>query len=109
LDTMCSPATLSLARFSKTHSVPLNKGPWSILNPFRQRARDQYYRVEIQISNKRTKIKEIRNNILIIVNLKVIDLIKAFKLISNINGDFKMLESSSNMRTTNARIATELG
>jgi hypothetical protein len=68
-----------------------------------------HYRVRVRVSKKETKIKETRNSILIIVDLKVVDLVKAFKDIGNISGVFKILDSSSNIRTTDARIATDLG
>jgi hypothetical protein len=53
--------------------------------------------VRVRVSKKKIKIKEIRNNILILVDLKVIDLVKAFKDISNISGVFKILDSLSNI------------
>jgi hypothetical protein len=56
-----------------------------------------YYRVKVKVSNRKTKIKEIRNSILILVDLKVVDLVKAFKAISNISRVFKILESLSNI------------
>jgi hypothetical protein len=68
-----------------------------------------HYRVRVRVSKKETKIKETRNSVLIIVDLKVVDLVKAFKDIGNISGVFKILDSSSNIRTTDARIATDLG
>jgi hypothetical protein len=43
------------------------------------------------------KIEEIRNSILIPVDLKVVDLVKAFKVVDNISGVFEILESSSNI------------
>jgi hypothetical protein len=53
--------------------------------------------VKVKVSNRKTKIKEIRNSILILVDLKVVDLVKAFKAVSNISKVFKILESSSNI------------
>jgi hypothetical protein len=48
------------------------------------------------------KIKEIRNSILILVDLKVANLVKAFKDIGNVSRVFEILDSSSNIRTTDA-------
>jgi hypothetical protein len=56
-----------------------------------------YYRVRVRVSKKKTKIKEIGNSILILVDLKVIDLVKAFKDIGNISRVFEILDSSSNI------------
>jgi hypothetical protein len=53
--------------------------------------------VKVKVFKKKTKIKEIRNNILILVDLKVVDLIKTFKVIGNISGVFKILDSMSNI------------
>ena len=67
-----------------------------------------YYRVRVRVSEKKIKIKETRNSILILADLKVVDLMKAFKDIGNISGVFEIPDSSSNIRTTDARTATEL-
>lgn len=67
-----------------------------------------HYRVKVRVSNKRTKIEETRNSVLILADLKVVDLIKPFKVMGNISGIFEILDSSSNIRTTNARTAIDL-
>ena len=67
-----------------------------------------YYRVRVRVSEKKIKIKETRNSILILADLKVVDLMKAFKDIGNISGVFEIPDSSSNIRTTDARTAIEL-
>ena len=56
-----------------------------------------YYRVRVKVFKKKTKIKETRNNILIPIDIKIVDLIKAFKTIGNISRVFKILDSSSNI------------
>jgi hypothetical protein len=55
------------------------------------------------------KIKESRNSILIPADLKVVNLVKTFKVIGNISRIFEILDSSSNIQTTDARTATDLG
>jgi hypothetical protein len=67
-----------------------------------------HWRVRVRISNKRTKIEETRNTILIPADLKVIDLIKAFKVGSNVSGFFK-ISDFNNIQTTDTRTAAELG
>jgi hypothetical protein len=54
-------------------------------------------RVRVKIFKKKTNIKEIKNSILILAGLKVVDLVKAFKDISNISKVFKILNFSSNI------------
>ncbi|KAH8674432.1 hypothetical protein BGZ60DRAFT_429438 [Tricladium varicosporioides] len=51
-------------------------------------------RVKVRVSNRKTKIEETSNTILIPADLKVVDLVKAFKVIGN---------------TRDARTATDLG
>lgn len=68
-----------------------------------------HWRVKVRVSNRKTKIEETRNNILIPADLKVIDLIKAFKVDGNVSGFFEIPDSSRNIQTTDARTATELG
>ena len=68
-----------------------------------------HWRVKVRVSNRRTKIEETSNNILIPADLKVIDLIKAFKVGGNVSGFFEIPDSSRNIQTTDARTATELG
>jgi hypothetical protein len=67
------------------------------------------YRVRVRVFNRRTKIKETRNSVLIPVDLKVVDLVKLFKVMGNISGIFEIPDSSSNIRTTDTRTATDLG
>jgi hypothetical protein len=67
------------------------------------------YRVKVRVSNRKTKFEESRNSILIPVDLKVVDLVKTFKFMGNISGIFQIPESSSNIRTTDTRTATDLG
>jgi hypothetical protein len=61
-----------------------------------------HYRVRVRVSKKKTKIEETRNSILIQVNLKVVDLVKAFKVMDNVSGVFEIPASSSNIRTADA-------
>jgi hypothetical protein len=65
--------------------------------------------VRVRVSKKKTKIEETRNSVLILADLKVVDLVKAFKDISNISGVFEIPDYSSNIRTTDARTAMDLG
>lgn len=44
------------------------------------------YRVRARTSQNKTKIKETQNNLLILENLKVVDLVKRFKVIGNVSG-----------------------
>ena len=67
-----------------------------------------HYRVRVRVFKNKKKIKEIRNSVLIPVDIKVVDLVKAFKTISNVSGVFEILDSSSNIRTTDARTVTDL-
>ena len=68
-----------------------------------------HYRVKVRVSNRKTKIEEIRNSILIPADLKVVDLVKAFKAVGNISGVFEIPEPSSNIQTRDTRTATDLG
>jgi hypothetical protein len=61
-----------------------------------------HYRVRVRVFKKKTRIKKIRNSVLIPVDLKIVDLVKAFKDIGNISRVFEILDSSSNIRTTDA-------
>jgi hypothetical protein len=65
--------------------------------------------VKVRVSNRKTKIEEIRNSILIPADLKVVDLVKAFRAVGNISGVFEIPESSSNIQTRDTRTATDLG
>jgi hypothetical protein len=65
--------------------------------------------VKVRVSNRKTKIEETRNNILIPADLKVFDLVKAFKVMGNVSGVFEMPDSSSNIQTRDTRTATDLG
>ena len=53
--------------------------------------------MKVRVSNRRTKIKETSTTILILADLKVVDLVKAFKVIGNVSGVFKIPDSSSNI------------
>lgn len=68
-----------------------------------------YCRVKIRVSNRKTKIEEIKNSVLIPADLKVVDLVKPFKVMENLSGIFEIPDSSSNIRTTDTRTATDLG
>jgi hypothetical protein len=68
-----------------------------------------HYRVKVKISNRKTKIEETRNSVLIPADLKVVDLVKPFKVMGNISGIIEIPDSSSNIRTTDTRTATDLG
>jgi hypothetical protein len=67
-----------------------------------------HYRVRVRVFKNKKKIKEIRNSVLIPADIKIVDLMKAFKTINNISGVFKIPDSLSNIRTTDARTATDL-
>lgn len=54
-------------------------------------------------------MEEARNSVLIPTDLKVVDLVKAFKVIGNVSGVFEIPDLSSNIRTTDTRTAMELG
>jgi hypothetical protein len=56
-----------------------------------------HYQVRVRVSKNKKKIKETRNSILIPVDIKVVNLVKAFKTIGNISGVFKIPDSSSNI------------
>ncbi len=66
-------------------------------------------RVKVRVSNRKSKIDESRNSILIPADLKVVNLVKTFKVMGNMSGIFEIPDSSSNIRTTDARTATDLG
>lgn len=68
-----------------------------------------HWRVKVKVSNRKTNFEETENNILIPADLKVVDLIKAFKVGGNISGFFEILDSPRNIRTTDTRTATDLG
>jgi len=68
-----------------------------------------HYRVRVRVSKNKKKIEETRNSVLIPADMKVVDLVKAFKTIGNVSGVFEIPDSSSNIRTTDARTATDLG
>ena len=68
-----------------------------------------HYRVRVKVSKKKTRIEETQNNVLIPADLQVVDLMKAFKDMGNVSGVFEIPDSSSNIRTTDARTATDLG
>jgi ssDNA-binding replication factor A large subunit len=65
--------------------------------------------VRVRVSKKKTKIEETQNSLLIPADLKVVDLVKAFKVTGNVSGLFEIPESSRNIQTTDTRTATELG
>jgi hypothetical protein len=67
-----------------------------------------HYRVRVGGSKKKKKIQETRNSVLIPVDLKVTDLVKAFKDMGNVSGVFEIPDSSRNIQTTDARTATDL-
>jgi hypothetical protein len=58
--------------------------------------------VRVRVFKKKKKIEEIRNSVLIPVDLKVVNLVKAFKDIGNISGVFKILDSLSTIWTIDA-------
>ena len=53
--------------------------------------------MKVKVSNKRSKIMEIRNSILIPADLKVVDLVKAFESNGNVSGVFKIPDSLRNI------------
>lgn len=65
-------------------------------------------RVKVRVSNRRTKIEETSNNILILADLKMVDLMKAFKVMGNVSRVFEIPDSSSNIQTRDTRTATNL-
>ena len=67
-----------------------------------------HWRVKVRVSNRRTKIEETTNSILIPADLKVVDLMKAFKVTGNVSGLFEMPDCSSNIQR-DTRTATDLG
>jgi len=68
-----------------------------------------YYQMRLKGFKKKTRIEKTRNSILISTDLKVVDLMKVFKGISNVSGFFEIPNSSSNIRTTDTRTVTDLG
>lgn len=66
-------------------------------------------RVEVRVSNRKTKIEESSNSVLIPPDLKVVDLVKMFRVMGNVSGILEIPEPSSNIRTTDTRTATDLG
>lgn len=67
-----------------------------------------HWRVKVRVSKKKTKIEETRNDIMIPADLKVIDLVKAFRVGGSVSGIFET-DSLINIQTTDTRTATELG
>lgn len=53
-----------------------------------------HYRVRVKLFKKKTKIEETRNSVLIPVDLKVVDLVKAFKDMGHVSGVFEIPDSS---------------
>jgi len=68
-----------------------------------------HFRVRVKGSKKKTKIEETQDSVLIPADLKVVDLVKAFKDKGKVSGVFEIPDSSSNIKTTDARTATDLG
>ena len=68
-----------------------------------------HYQVRVKVSKERSKIEETQNSVLIPADLKVVDLVKAFREMGNVSGVFEIPDSSRNIRTTDARTATDLG
>jgi hypothetical protein len=66
-------------------------------------------RVKVKVSNRRSRIEETRYSILIPADLKVADLVKAFKVMGNISGVFEIPDSLNNIQTRDTRTATDLG
>lgn len=67
-----------------------------------------HFRVRVRVSNRKTRINESRKSILIPADLKVVDLVKAFKINGNVSGLFEMSDLSSSIQT-DTRTAMELG
>ena len=65
--------------------------------------------MKVKVSNRRIRVEETWNNVLIPADLKVVDLMKAYKVIGNVSGIFEISDLPSNMWTTDTRTAMELG
>jgi hypothetical protein len=66
-------------------------------------------RKKVKVSNRRSRIEETRNSILVPADLKVADLVKAFKIMGNVRRVFEIPDSLSNIQTSDTRTATDLG
>jgi hypothetical protein len=68
-----------------------------------------HYQVTVRVSNRKTRTQEIQHNVLIPTNLKIVDLVKAFRVIGNVSGLFELPDWSINLSTTGTRTAMDLG
>lgn len=66
-------------------------------------------KLKIKLANKKTRMEEARNNILIPPDLKVVDLVKAFRVIGSVSGIFEIPSSSNKIKITDNRTAADLG
>jgi hypothetical protein len=65
--------------------------------------------VKVKVSNKKRRIEETKTNVLIPAELKVVDLVEAFKVIGKVTGVFEIPANLSNIQTKDTRTATDLG
>ncbi len=68
-------------------------------------------RVRVRISNRKTRSQETQHsmNMLIPTDLKVVDLVKAFRSIGNASEVYQIPDLSRDILTTSTRTAMELG
>jgi len=68
-----------------------------------------YYQLRVRISNRRSRIEEKEHRLLIPADLKVMDLVKAFRAIFYTSRLYEVLNPSSNLQATDTRTVKELG
>jgi hypothetical protein len=68
-----------------------------------------HYSVRVKVSNKKTILEEKRKSILVPADLKVVNLVKAFKVVGNVKKVFEIPDSLSNIETKDTRTVTDLG
>ena len=66
-----------------------------------------HYLVKVRVSNRGTRLEEIRKSILVPADLKVVDLVKAFAAVGNVSGVFEIPDSFK--RHTNERYSNSHG
>jgi hypothetical protein len=66
-------------------------------------------RVKVKVSNKKRRIEETKNNVLIPAEIKVVDLVEAFKVMGKVTGVFEIPVIVNNIQPKDTRTATDLG
>lgn len=68
-----------------------------------------HLRVKVKVSKKHKKIEQKKDNVLIPADLKVVDLVEAFKVIGKVTDVFEIPTNSNNIQTKDTRTAKDLG